>query len=155
MITNDSIAAYLLTSFLAGVFGITAMEAVMWRMGQAQWAKGSMIIALGALITRRRENAFRTGLILHVISATLFALLYTLAMESLGLALWPTALFVGTGFGVFHGIVVSLALVWVVAEQHPLEEFNEAGLAVGLIHFAGHVAYGAAVGLVIAVAALI
>ena len=155
MITNASIADYLLTSFLAGVFGIIAMETVMWLIGRAQWAKGSMIIALSALITRRRENAFRTGLVLHVISATLFALLYTLAMESLGLAQWPRAFFVGTGFGVFHGIVVSLALVWVVAEQHPLEEFNEAGLAVGLIHFAGHVAYGAAVGLMIAAAALI
>lgn len=155
MITNNSIADYLLTSFFAGVAGIIAMEAVMWRIGQAQWAKGSMIIALGALITRRRENAFRTGLVLHVISATLFALLYTLAMDNLGLAQWPTALFVGTGFGVFHGIIVSLALVWIVAEQHPLEEFNEAGLAVGLIHFAGHVAYGAAVGLVIAVTARI
>lgn len=155
MISNHSIAEYLVTSFIAGVFGITAMEMVMWRIGRAQWAKGNMIVALGSLITRRRTNAFRTGLILHIISATLFALLYTLAMEGLGLARWPTAFFVGTGFGVFHGIVVSLALVWVVAEQHPLEEFNEAGLAVGLIHFVGHVAYGAAVGLVIAVASRI
>ena len=155
MISNHSIAEYLVTSFIAGVFGITAMEMVMWRIGRTQWAKGNMIVALGSLITRRRTNAFRTGLILHIISATLFALLYTLAMEGLGLARWPTAFFVGTGFGVLHGIVVSLALVWVVAEQHPLEEFNEAGLAVGLIHFVGHVAYGAAVGLVIAVASRI
>jgi len=36
-----------------------------------------------------------------------------------------------------------------VAEHHPLEEFNEAGFAIGLSHFAGHVAYGAVIGLVV------
>jgi hypothetical protein len=32
----------------------------------------------------------------------------------------------GAGIGFAHGLVVSLGLVWIVAEQHPLEEFNEA-----------------------------
>ena len=44
--------------------------------------------------------------------------------------------------------------MWVVAEEHPLEEFNEAGLAIGLSHIVGHVAYGAVVGLVVAIAPL-
>lgn len=155
MILHKSIADYLFTSLVAGVLGIIAMETVMWLIGRARWVKGSMIVALGSLFTRTRTNAFRTGLLVHVISATAFALLYTLAMEACHLARWPTAFFVGTGIGVIHGIFVSLALVWVVAEQHPLEEFNDAGFAVGLIHLAGHVAFGAAVGLVVGIAALV
>jgi hypothetical protein len=46
-------------------------------------------------------------------------------------------------------MIVSLMLVWVIAEHHPLEEFREADLAIGLSHFAGHVAYGGAAGLAI------
>jgi hypothetical protein len=67
----------------------------------------------------------------------------------LGLTHLPNSLMLGLGVGVFHGMLVSLMLVWVVSESHPLEEFNEAGLAVGLSHFAGHVAFGAVVGLVV------
>jgi len=44
---------------------------------------------------------------------------------------------------------VSLMLVWVVSEQHPLEEFREADLAIGLSHFAGHVAFGGVIGMVV------
>jgi hypothetical protein len=61
----------------------------------------------------------------------------------------PRAYQAGIGFGIIHGMIVSLTLVWECAEQHPLPEFREAGLAVGVSHFAGHVAYGAVVGLMI------
>lgn len=155
MIPDKTVVEYLFTSLIAGGLGILAMELAMWLMGRANWVKGSMIVAVGSLFTRTRTNAFGTGLVVHLISATLFALLYTLAIDAFGFARFPTAFFVGTGLGVLHGMVVSLALVWVVAERHPLEEFNEAGFAVGLTHFAGHIAYGAAVGLVIAVASLL
>lgn len=154
MHSGISIGSYLLTSLLAGLLGILAMETVMWAICRAEWARGSMVVAIGSLVTRTRENAWRVGAGLHLASAIGFALVYVFAMTHLGLARFPTAIFVGIGFGVLHGIMVSLMLVWLVAEQHPLEEFQEAGLAVGLSHFAGHVAYGAAVGLVIALASL-
>jgi len=155
MITDKTIVEYLLTALIAGGLGILAMEIAMWLMGRANWIKGSMIIALGSLFTRTRNNAFATGLAIHIILAAAFSLLYTLAMDSMGVAQFPMAFFVGAGFGLLHGIVVSLALVWVVAEQHPLEEFSEAGFAVGLAHIVGHIAYGATVGLVIAIGSLI
>jgi tetrahydromethanopterin S-methyltransferase subunit G len=105
-------------------------------------------------MTRSRNKAFRAGAGLHGISAFVFAVIYAFAMMHLGLAHFPTAFFAGIGFGILHGIVVSLMLVWIVAERHPLAEFQEAGLAVGLSHFAGHVAYGAIVGLVIGLSPL-
>jgi hypothetical protein len=137
------------TAVVAGVLGAIALETAMWLICRAGWAQGNMIVAVGAILTRSRETAWRAGVILHAISAVGFAAIYAFAMMRMGLTQLPTAFLVGIGFGIFHGLVVSLMLVWIVAERHPLAEFREAGLAVGLSHFAGHVAYGAVVGLVI------
>jgi len=147
------LAHFLLTSIVAGFLGAAAMEVVMWLICRAGWAKGNMIVAVGSILTRSRDNAFQAGVILHAVSAVVFAMIYGFAMGRMGLSHLPTAFLVGLGFGLFHGLVVSLMLVWIVAERHPLEEFREAGLAVGVAHFAGHAAYGAVVGLVIGLAA--
>jgi hypothetical protein len=147
-----SIGSFLLTSLAAGILGVAAMECAMWLICRSGWAQGNMIVAVGSLFTRSRTNAFRAGALLHAISAVAFAIIYYLGMIELGVAFFPRAIYAGIGFGVIHGMIVSLMLVWVVAEKHPLEEFQDAGLAVGVSHFAGHIAYGAAVGLVIAIA---
>jgi len=141
--------SFLFTGLIGGLLGMAAMGLVMWLICRSGWAKGNMIIALGGLVTRSRENAWLAGAILHTASAVIFALIYEFAMIQLHLAYWPRSLQVGIGFGVMHGMIVSLTLVWECAEQHPLPEFREAGFAVGVSHFAGHVAYGAIVGLVI------
>ena len=110
--------------------------------------KGDMILALGSLLTKTRDNAYRVGLVVHATAAVGFALVYTLLMVTLGYTQLPMSFMLGLGVGVLHGLLVSLMLVWVVADQHPLEEFKEADLLIGLSHFAGHVAYGAVIGLV-------
>jgi hypothetical protein len=140
------------TGVLAGVLGMFAMQLVMWLITRQGWAKGNMVIALGSLITRKRENAWGVGAIVHVIAAILFAMLYLLVMAKFGFTHLPAALVAGICFGLFHGMIVTLTLVWIVSEQHPLEEFQDAGLAVGVSHIAGHAAYGAVVGLVIGIA---
>lgn len=147
-----TIWSFLLTTLLAGVLAGVAMEGVLWVVGTAGWAKADMIVALGSLFTKSRETAWRVGATLHVVAAIGFAMLYALAMLALGYTHLPAAMLVGAGIGFAHGLVVSLGLVWIVAEQHPLEEFNDAGLAIGLSHLLGHVVYGAVVGLVIGVA---
>jgi hypothetical protein len=134
---------------VAGLFGLAAMHVAMWLITRRGWARGNMVVALGSLVTRTRENAFSTGIILHLIAAVSFAMLYLLAMVHFGLTHFPAAFLAGVCFGLIHGMVVTLALVWVVSDQHPLEEFQEAGLAVGVSHIAGHIAYGAIVGVVV------
>ena len=148
------ILKYLLTSLVAGVLGGLAMQWVMALISRAGLAKGDMILALGSLLTKSRENAYRTGLFIHVTAAMGFALVYALLLVTIGYTHLPLSLMVGVGVGVLHGLLVSLMLVWVVADQHPLEEFKEADLLVGLSHFAGHVAYGAVVGLVVGLSPL-
>jgi hypothetical protein len=139
------------TAVVAGVLGGAAMIGVMRLIARAEWAKFDMIVAVGSLVTRSRQNAFRSGVVCHTLSAIFFATLYTIAMWKTGLAHFPIAAFACTGIGIVHGMVVSILLVWIISEQHPLEEFKEADLAIALVHFAGHVAYGAVVGLVIGI----
>lgn len=147
------IARIAMTALVAGILGGFSMVGIMKLITRADWARYDMIVAVGSMVTRTRENAFRTGTVIHIISGAAFALLYTLLMWKFGLAYFPTALFAGVAFGIVHGTIVSLMLVWIVAERHPSVEFQEAGIAVGLVHFAGHVAFGAVVGLVIGIAA--
>jgi len=142
-----SLPRELVTALIAGLLGGVGMIAVMKLITRAQWAHYDMIVAIGSLVTKSRENALRMGLIIHAISAVVFAFLYTLAMAKFGLIHLPTSIFAGLLIGFIHGFVISILLVWVVAEQHPLQEFQSAGFAVGLVHFAGHLAYGAIVGL--------
>ena len=153
-LTISGLLNFLLTAWVAGVLGGIAMEAVLWIIGRGGWAKADMIIALGSMFTKSRETAWRVGALLHIISAIGFAMAYTLLMLSLGYTAMPLSMMLGAGVGFVHGLVVSLGLVWVIAEQHPLEEFNEAGLAIGLSHIVGHVVYGAVVGFVVGVAPL-
>src|SRR5687767_7423119 len=142
---------FLMTALMAGLLGGIVMEGVLWIIGRGGWAKADMIVALGSMFTKSRDTAWRVGALLHVVAAIGFAMGYTLLMYHLGYTTMPMSAAVGVGVGFLHGLIVSLGLVWVVAEQHPLEEFNEAGLAIGLSHIVGHVAYGAVVGFVVGV----
>ncbi len=145
---------YLGTSLVAGVLGGVAMEFVMWLIARAGLAKGDMILALGSLLSKSRDNAYRIGLVIHATAAVGFALVYALLLVTLGYTQLPLSLMLGLGVGVLHGLLVSLMLVWVVSDRHPLEEFKDADLLVGLSHFAGHAAYGTVVGLVVGLSPL-
>jgi hypothetical protein len=145
---------YLVTALIAGALGGAAMEFVMWLIARAGLARGDMILALGSLITKTRARAYRVGFAVHAAAAFGFALVYVLLMVTLGMTRLPESLVLGLGVATFHGIVVALMLVWVVADHHPLEEFKEADLLVGLSHVAGHAAYGAVVGLVVGLSGL-
>lgn len=150
----SEIVRFLVTALAAGALAGIAMEAVLWGVGTAGWAKANMVVALGSLLTRSRDNAWRVGLIVHIAAAIAFAVLYTLLLLKLGYTRMPQSMMLGAGVGFFHGLIVSLGLVWIVAEQHPLEEFNDAGLAIGLSHILGHVVYGAVVGVIVGISPL-
>jgi hypothetical protein len=148
------ITKFLCFASLAGLLGAVAMTVVMRGISSTRWARADMIVAVGSLLTKSRDNAFLVGLFLHGISAVVFGVVYGLLLLAGGMATWPAGLFAGAGIGVFHGLVVSLSLCWLVAEQHPVEEFRHVSIAVAFAHFVGHVAYGAVVGLALAFAPL-
>ena len=108
---------YLGTALIAGLMGGLAMQLVMRLVGQGGHIKGDMILALGSLITKSRDNAYRVGLIVHATAALGFALVYTLLMVTLDYTHLPTSLMLGLGVGLLHGLLVSMMLVGVVADQ--------------------------------------
>lgn len=152
--TSAILMKVLATALVAGLIGGAVMELVMWTISRTCGIPGNMIVALGSLITKSRNRAFRVGLIVHVISAVGFAACYVLLMITLEMTKLPQSLMLGLGVGALHGLLVSLMLVWIVSDQHPLPEFNEADLAIGLNHFAAHVAFGAVIGMVVGLSPL-
>lgn len=139
-------------AILAGLLGAGAMWLAMRFIERAGPPTGGMVVAVGSLLTRSRNNALWTGIGVYLGSAVIFGLLYMVLMMRLQLTAWPHAFFAGAGFGFFHGLVVSLGLTWIVSDNHPLAEFREVTPLVFVSHFAGHVVFGAVVGLVIAIA---
>ena len=96
------------------------------------------------------RNAFQLGWLLHIGTSLAFAPLYLLALSWADRVVLPGALVSGAFLGFFHGVFVSLALVWVSSNRPMLPEFLGARLPLGIMHCAGHIAYGAVVGTVVA-----
>lgn len=147
MITVETV----IYAIAAGLAGAAAMRVAMRLIERAGPPTGGMVVALGSLFTRSRDNARPTGTAIYFGAAVIFGLVYMLLMMRLELTGFPHAFFAGAGFGFFHGLVVSLGLTWVVSDNHPLTEFRNVTPLVFLSHFAGHVVFGAVVGLVIAI----
>jgi hypothetical protein len=93
------------TAVITGILGGSTMPAAMRLITGAEWARHDMIVAVGSLFTRTRENAFQTGAVIHTFSATGFALPYSAIMWKLGLNPMPTAPFAGILFGIIHGMI--------------------------------------------------
>lgn len=147
---SPTITEFFWVSALGGGAGAAAMYCGVRALNALDWAKGNFLLAIGDIFLHRRRGAFRLGLLLHIVTSVAFAPLYLIALSKTGLTAFPEAFIAGTFFGFFHGLFVSLALVWVSSNQSMLPEFMGARLPLGVIHCAGHIAYGATVGCVIA-----
>jgi hypothetical protein len=137
----------------AGIVGTAFMTAVMWFIHRSGWANADMVRALGSLVTRRYEKSLGPGLALHFIAGCCFAVPYLLIVRSVGTDSFAEIVAVCVAIGVFHGAAMSFVLMALVAENHPVEKFQTAGVEVAAAHLAGHVAYGIGVGLVAALTA--
>lgn len=146
-----TIADYVIVSLVGGLAGALAMYAAGRMLNSFGWVKGNIIVAIGHSFLHRRKNAFALGVVLHVGFSVLFAPLYLLILSQFGFVDKPFGLLGGGFLGFFHGVFVSLALVWISSNRPMLPEFSGARLSIGVLHCAGHIAYGAVVGYVVAV----
>jgi hypothetical protein len=135
---------------LAGVIGTALMSIVLVIIHKSEWANADMFRAVGSLLTRRYENSLKPGLLLHFAAGAFFAFPYVILMRGTGVT--PLGAMVGLGFliGLFHGVVMSYAMLAVVAETHPVERFREPGVEVAVAHTVAHLAYGVGVGATVA-----
>lgn len=131
---------------LVGVVATACMTLSLYSIHWSGFANGDMVRALGSWVTRRYEDSLPIGLLIHFSAGAGFALIYVLAWQWTGFPATTLGVPIGALFGLFHGSVVSLMLVMMVAEHHPLERFREAGFRVALTHVVAHVVYGVVIG---------
>jgi len=132
----------------AGFVGTALMNAVMWFIHRSGWANADMTRALGSLVTRRYENSLLPGIAVQFAGGCIFAIGYMLVFRSLDLHSIRASIAIGTALGALHGCAMGFILMALVAETHPVERFRKAGPEVAAAHVAGHLAYGAGVGVV-------
>lgn len=155
-----------LRGLAAGFLGTLCMYACMWGINRSGLAKANMPRALGSLITKNSETALWPGIAMHFTMGSILGVVYAMFLRLFPIAefsmgplfgyqeLMLGAVFASTAFGLFagvlHGLVVSAALIILIAERHPVPEFREAGFEVAGAHVAGHLVYGLAAGFFLA-----
>jgi len=129
-----------------GLLAAVLMDRLMKWVSEQREVPVHMTRALGSLVTGREANAERVGLLIHLLSGSIFAILYLSLWQSFGLTEFKHTVFLGLGFGFAHGLLTAYALLTFVAERHPIPDYQNASLPVGLVHLLGHLVYGLSVG---------
>lgn len=132
---------------ICGLIGAFAMTAFMSAVSQAFSQRVDMARALGSYFTGKAEGSGALGRTIHSVAGVIFGMIYFAIMQAMGALVFPYALFLGIGFGFFHGLIMSYMLMFYASERHPVEEFRKATLEVGLLHLVGHIIFGAVAGL--------
>lgn len=143
-----TIASILLLGALSGLVGAFAMTAFMAAVSSAFSKRVDMVRALGSYFTGRVEGSLWLGRLIHAGSGLVFGAVYLWIMHAMGALSFPYPIFLGIGFGFFHGLLMSYVLMIFASERHPVEDYRKATLEEGLLHIVGHVIFGAVVGLV-------
>jgi Family of unknown function (DUF6789) len=138
----------ILQTILAGLIGTAVMTASLYAIHWRGFAEADMMRALGSIVTRSEGNALPVGAVLHLFSGILFAFVYVIFWSMLPIVEFQHYVLLGLVTGFAHGLVVSFALVILVAEHHPLQRFQRAGMGVAIAHLLAHVVYGLLVGIV-------
>lgn len=142
------ITSILFLGALTGLVGAFAMTAFMAGVSSVFSKRVDMVRALGSYFTGRLEGAVGLGRMIHAGSGLIFGALYLLIMHFMDALTFPYPIFLGIGFGFFHGLLMSYALMIFASERHPVEDYRKATLEEGLLHLVGHVIFGGVVGLV-------
>jgi hypothetical protein len=76
-----------------------------------------------------------------------FGVIYLFVMSAMNALALPGSFLLGLGLGLFHGLIISYALMFYASERHPLEDYRKATLPEGALHFLGHIILGGVTGL--------
>ena len=132
---------------VCGLVGAFAMNLFMRSVSSAYSKRVDMLVALGSYFTGTVDNAATLGSVIHALAGIVFGALYFLIMNAMNALIFPYAIFLGMGFGFFHGLVMSYCLMFIASERHPIEAYRKATLEEGLLHLVGHVIFGGVAGL--------
>ncbi len=149
-----SLLTVIVLGIICGLIGSVAMNLFMRTVSNAYSQRVDMTIALGSFFTGTTENAATLGTAIHSLSGIVFGVIYFLIMHAMNALVFPYAIFLGLGFGFFHGLVMSYCLMFIASERHPIEAYRKATLEEGLLHLVGHIIFGGVAGLIGSLVAL-
>ena len=131
---------------VCGLVGVFVMSAVSILLSQSYGKKADMTRMVGSLVTKKMDGAHAVGWAIHLGFGAFFGIAYLWIMKAMGALTFPSALFLGLGFGLFHGLISSYILMFTARERHPIETYRKATMAQGVIYFIGHMVFGLVVG---------
>ncbi len=137
----------LILGAICGLIGAFAMTFFMTAVSQAFSKRVDMARALGSYFTGKVDGSGGLGRMIHSVSGVVFGMIYFAIMQTMGVLVFPYALFLGIAFGFFHGLIMSYMLMFFASERHPVEEYRKATLEEGLLHLVGHIIFGGVAGL--------
>jgi len=143
-----SILTVIILGAICGLIGSFAMNLFMRTVSHAYSQRVDMVIALGSFFTGTVHRAAILGTLIHSIAGIVFGILYFLLMNAMNSLSFPSAVFLGLGFGFFHGLVMSYCLMFIASERHPIEAYRKATLEQGLLHLVGHMIFGGVAGFI-------
>ncbi len=138
---------------LAGILGATAMAAFLYALHFGRIANGDFVRAIGSIGSKTEYNSIPIGLAIHYVTGILFAFLYALLVGMVPDEAYVTALVLCGFFGFCHGLVVAVALIYLVGIEHPLRRFQKIGAGVAVAYCVAHIVYGVVVGAILGSAA--
>jgi len=131
---------------IAGLISTILMCLILGAITRLEIANADMIRALGSIYTKDYSNSFKQGFIFMLFSGVFFSFIYYIIINFFVPIPGIQTVLAGLAMGLFHGMVVSLGLVVIVAEHHPLEKFRNAGFSVAGSHLVAHIVYGFSIG---------
>jgi len=143
-----SILTVIILGAICGLIGSFAMNLFMRTVSHAYSQRVDMVIALGSFFTGTVDRATILGTLIHSIAGIVFGILYFLLMNAMNSLSFPSAVFLGLGFGFFHGLIMSYCLMFIASERHPIEAYRKATLEQGLLHLVGHMIFGGVAGFI-------
>ena len=139
---------YITRSLVAGIIATTGMTLLLITITKSGIANADMVRAIGSLFTKSHKKAVSTGLLIHTTTGIIFSFIYIFIIQAFNVHGFGSNVGSGLLIGFIHGAVVSFLLVAVVAEHHPLKEFQKAGFSVAAAHWAAHILFGLLVGII-------
>ena len=98
--------------FAAGIIGGLGMTVSMHLIHFSKLARADMVVALGSMFTKRKENSFIYRSIIHVISGIVFAFVYSFISQTFQIESLSSFVFLGLLLGFVHGFFVNFLGVY-------------------------------------------
>ncbi len=136
-----------LTIALIGFIATAIMTLFLYLSRVITKSRVDMISAIGSIFTSDIRRGKLVGFMIHIIAGIIFAFIYLGLASYFGFDSQTDFILFGSIVGFAHGLVVSILLVVLVAEHHPLAKFRRAGFRVVAAQGLAHVIYGCTVGL--------